>query len=245
MLHTLLHHLWNRLLLWLSQSKKIQKGEAHEREAWQSNSAAPEFTSVSVFLCPLQRPNSSIFLCLSLNLNWILIIEEKCPLRYQKVYELLGPAGAPCCYHRLESLSSHEMIFDFFFYRFWATRTSWLWSPWDRRMPGSTCAVLWSHVWERVKRKFLSPSMVSCIFYHIPGGIHPVLNTSGIFTSTFNFLSLSQIKTTDQSRSFKISTRATVYHLSFTHLAICQGVRDRIHWCYMDAEAQLAHHQLH
>lgn len=94
--------------------KKIQRREAHEWETWQSNSAAPEFTSVSAFLCQLQRPNSSTFLCLSLNLNWILIIEEKCPLRYKKVYELLSPAGAPCCYHRLESLSPHEMIFDFF-----------------------------------------------------------------------------------------------------------------------------------
>lgn len=114
MLHTLLQHLWNSLLLWLCQSKKIQKMEAHEWETWQSNSATPEFTSVSAFLCQLQRPNSSTFLCLSLNLNWILIIEEKCPLRYKKVYELLSPAGAPCCYHRLESLSPHEMIFDFF-----------------------------------------------------------------------------------------------------------------------------------
>lgn len=78
------------------------------------DSPTPEFTSVSAFLCQLQRPNSSTFLCLSLNLNWILIIEEKCPLRYKKVYELLSPTGAPCCYHRLESLSPHEMIFDFF-----------------------------------------------------------------------------------------------------------------------------------
>lgn len=201
------------------KAKKYKK--AHEWETWQSNSAAPEFTSVSAFLCQLQRPNSSTFLCLSLSLNWILIIEERCPLRYKKVYELLSPAGAPCCYHRLKSLSPHEMIFDFF-YRFWATRTSWLWSPWDRRMPGSTSAALWCRVWGRVKRKFLSPSMVSGIFYHISEGIRAVLNTSGIFAWTFNFHSLSEVKPTDQSCSFlwfphKISTRADVYNLAFTH----------------------------
>lgn len=91
----------------------------------------------------------------------------------------------------LKSLSLHGMIFDFFC-RFWAMRTSWLWSQWDRRMLGSTCAVLWSHVWERVKRRFLLPSTVGLIFYHIPRRIHSVFYVN--FARTYNFLSLLHIK---------------------------------------------------
>lgn len=72
----------------------------NDSSTWTSSD--PEFTFISAFLCQHQRPNSSTFPCLSVNLNWILIIEEKCPLRYKKVYELLCPIGLPCCYHRFE-----------------------------------------------------------------------------------------------------------------------------------------------
>lgn len=137
------------------------------RPTWTSSD--PEFTSLPSFLWQHQRPNSSTFPSLSENLNWILIIEEKCPLRYKKLYELLCPAGARCCYRRFEVTITAWNALWLFFYRFWAMRTSWLWSQWGRRMLASTCAVLWSHVWERVKKRFLSPSMVGFIFLPHPG----------------------------------------------------------------------------
>lgn len=122
--------------------------------------SVPEFTSISAFLCQHQRPNSSTFHFLRLNLNWILIIEEKCPLRYKNLYELHSPIGPPCCYHRIVlAITAWNDLW--LFYRFWAMRISWLWSQWDKRMLGNTCAVLWSHVWERLKRKCLLQSMVS------------------------------------------------------------------------------------
>lgn len=68
--------------------------------AWSSTDL--EFTSIPAFLCQHQRPNSSTFPSLFRNSNWILIIEEKCPLRYKKLYELLCPVGPPCCYRRFE-----------------------------------------------------------------------------------------------------------------------------------------------
>lgn len=127
-------------------------------------SSDPEFTSIPAFLCQHQRPNSSTFPSLSGNLNWILIIEEKCPLRYKKLYELLWTALLLLQVWSHYHCRKWSLTFFFFFCRFWAMRTSWLWSQWDRRMLGSTCAVLWSHVWERVKRRFLLPSTVGFIF---------------------------------------------------------------------------------
>lgn len=161
-----------KVCLWefvkMKERKKLMSWR-DDSPAWTSSD--PEFTSIPAFLCQHQRPNSSTFPSLSGNLNWILIIEEKCPLRYKKLYELLCPAGPPCCYRRFEVTITARNDLWLFFCRFWAMRTYWLWSQWDRRMLGSTCAVLWSHVWERVKRRFLLPSMVGFIFYHIPGRI--------------------------------------------------------------------------
>jgi len=60
-------------------------------------------------------------------------------------------------------LELHSIISDFFCRRFSATKTSWHWSPWDRRMLGNTFAAPWSRVSEQGRRRFLSLSMVSCV----------------------------------------------------------------------------------
>lgn len=93
-----------KVCLWefveMKERKKKLMSWRDDSPTWTSRD--PEFTSIPPLLCQHQRPNSSTFPSLFQNLNWILIIEEKCPLRYKKLYELLSPSGPPCRYRRFE-----------------------------------------------------------------------------------------------------------------------------------------------
>lgn len=142
-----------KVCLWefvkMKERKKLMSWR-DDSPAWTSSD--PEFTSIPAFLCQHQRPNSSTFPSLSGNLNWILIIEEKCPLRYKKLYELLCPAGPPCCYRRFEvTITARNDLWLLVFFA-----GSEQWEPtdsevsetggcWEVRVPccGPTCGSGW------------------------------------------------------------------------------------------------------